>query len=391
MKRIVVLLFTTLLLMLLLSGCWDRTEVNDLAIITGAGLDLTDDNQLELSVKIYITSAASSQQQSGQQSQSSGSVGMSVVRSATGVTISDAVSNLQQTLTRKMFWGHNEVFLFGKALAENGIDKPMDFLTRHMQLYERANMFVSKTTAKEVLQLNPPIERSVSEALREMSINQTGLNITLKDLAQMMAGKSKAAILPMIEIKSKQKQQESFPYIHGAAVLKDGKMIGEVNERLTRGIMWLRNEVKEATITVTPANTDGIVSIKLLESHTNLQPLIEEDRWIINVVIHSSDDIVQNTTNLDLSVPFHIEKLQAELEDEINNRINQALDAVQKQMKADVFYFSDAFYRKYPKQWIQNRDKWEDIFPEVEVRLQTNVSIHKPGLTGKNIFKPNQE
>lgn len=252
-------------------------------------------------------------------------------------------------------------------------------------------MFVSKTTAKEVLQLNPPIERSVSEALREMSINQTGLNITLKDLAQMMAGKSKAAILPMIEIKSKQKQQESFPYIHGAAVLKDGKMIGEVNERLTRGIMWLRNEVKEATITVTPANTDGIVSIKLLESHTNLQPLIEEDRWIINVVIHSSDDIVQNTTNLDLSVPFHIEKLQAELEDEINNRINQALDAVQKQMKADVFYFSDAFYRKYPKQWIQNRDKWEDIFPEVEVRLQTNVSIHKPGLTGKNIFKPNQE
>lgn len=156
MKRIVVLLFTTLLLMLLLSGCWDRTEVNDLAIITGAGLDLTDDNQLELSVKIYITSAASSQQQSGQQSQSSGSVGMSVVRSATGVTISDAVSNLQQTLTRKMFWGHNEVFLFGKALAENGIDKPMDFLTRHMQLYERAKHVCEQNNGQRSITAESP-------------------------------------------------------------------------------------------------------------------------------------------------------------------------------------------------------------------------------------------
>jgi spore germination protein KC len=304
--------------------------------------------------------------------------------------MADAVSKLQQVITRQIFWGQDEVFIFGEKLAEEGIAEPMDFLTRHPAPRERANVFVSKGAAKEVLQLNPPIERSVADALREMAKNQTGLNITLKELAQMMAGRAKAAVLPMVEIKAKQGNQAAFPYIRGTAVLKNGKMIERMDDSITRGIMWLRNEIKRGTVTISPEHTNGYVSLQLIKSRTELIPHIQGDKWSMTVRIEATDDIIENTTDLDLSVPRHIERLEAELEDDITRRVDKALNQAQKEMNADIFYFADAFYRKYPKEWKQNMNRWDAIFPNVEVRLQTNLKIRKPGLTGKSLFKPKQ-
>lgn len=43
-----------------LSGCWDRTEITDLAIVTAASIDKKDNNQIELSVQVFIPSSISS-------------------------------------------------------------------------------------------------------------------------------------------------------------------------------------------------------------------------------------------------------------------------------------------------------------------------------------------
>lgn len=388
-RKTVLVLFAFSIFVLLLPGCWDSTEANDLAIITAAGLDLTEDHQLELTVKIYRTSTSGSQQSGGMSEPGTGS-GKSVVRSAIGWNMADAASKLQQVVSRKVFWGQAEVFLFGERLAKEGLAEPMDFMTRYHTPRERANVFVSKGSAKEVLLLDPPIERSVADALREMAKSQTGLNITLKELAQMMAGKSRAAVIPLVEIKPKQDDQEPFPFIQGAAILKNGKMVGLMNDYATRGIMWLRNKIKRATVTVSPKNTQGFVSLLLLRSRAQLVPHIHGDNWTITVRIDARDEIVENTTNLDLSVPKHIEQLETELEDDIKHRVNMALTQVQKKMKADIFQFADAFYRKYPKEWNQNKDRWDEIYPNVNVRLEANVEVARPGLTGKNLFKPEQ-
>jgi len=390
-RKSVLVLVTLSIHALLLAGCWDRTELNDLAIITAAGLDLTEDHQLELSVKIYLTSpSSSSQQMGGTSGPDKGAAGQSVVRSAVGLTMADAASRLQQLLSRRMFWGQDEVFVFGERLAKEGLAEPMEFLMRHYAPRERANVFVSKGAAKDVLLLNPPIERSVADMLREMSKSQTGLNVKMKELAQMMAGRAKAAVVPLVEIKSEQENSTSFPLIRGTAVLKNGKMVGSVNDRATRGIMWLRNEIKEGTLTISPNNAKGYVSIQLLRAHTELIPHIQGDEWSITVRINARDDIVENTTDLDLSNPKHIKKLETELGYDMKQRTDMALAKAQKELNADIFRFADAFYRKYPKKWNENKDRWDDIFPKVKVKLETNPKISRPGLTGKNLFKPNQ-
>ena len=390
MRKALTLAPVILLFPLLAAGCWNARQVNDLAIITASGIDRLEDGRIELSVKIYLTSPIGSESGGRMSDQPNSDKGTSVVRSATGINTADAASRLQKMISRTVFWGQTEVYLFGERMARAGLEEPMEFLMRHYASRERSLMFVSEGTAKDVLLLSPPIDRSVADALIAMAEQQTGLNITMKDLAQMLVGKSGAAVLPIVRISTETDRQAAYPFIEGMAVIKNGRMIGRMNEQATRGVMWLRNEIKRSTVTVTPDDSGGYVSVHLLRNHTRLLPRIEGDRWIMTVRVTGQDDVVENTSDLDLSVPKHIGKVEEELEKFVEARMRLALELAQQEFGADVFRFADAFWRKYPKIWTANADRWDEIFPKVEVRIETDLRIARPGLVGRNFFRREQ-
>ncbi|MEH7481888.1 Ger(x)C family spore germination C-terminal domain-containing protein [Neobacillus drentensis] len=60
-------------------------------------------------------------------------------------------------------------------------------------------------------------------------------------------------------------------------------------------------------------------------------------------------NIIQNTTNLDMSDPAVVKMLEQQVEKQSENRVIMALDKVQKEMNVDIFGFSAAFHRAYLK------------------------------------------
>ncbi|OFW78123.1 MAG: hypothetical protein A2201_05075 [Alicyclobacillus sp. RIFOXYA1_FULL_53_8] len=59
-RRVVVLVLA--LSLVLTTGCWDRTELNELAIVLASGSDWSEDGQYELSDQIAIPAQLSSGQ-----------------------------------------------------------------------------------------------------------------------------------------------------------------------------------------------------------------------------------------------------------------------------------------------------------------------------------------
>ncbi|CAG7644061.1 Spore germination protein B3 [Paenibacillus solanacearum] len=379
---------------LLLAGCWDRTEVNDLAIIMAAGLDKPTDSTVELSVQVFVPRTAGSGGEDIASTSSSGGTGQTLVRSAEGYTLADAISKLQEKLPRLIFWGHAEIFIFGEQMARAGLREHIDFLTRAPGPRERANLFISKGTAKSILRLLPPLERSSAEVLRELARTQTGLSITIKEYAQMMVGGSDASVLPWVEITPADPESpptQTIGYINGSAVLKKDRMVGWIDDRLTRGLLWLRNEVKTATVTISPKEAKGRVSLSLLRARSELVPRIENGVWSMTVKIETEDDIIQNTTNLDLSKPELSHSLERQLAESIEARIRAALVKPQKQWNADIFDFADAFRRAYPKEWKQSKARWNEIFPDVEVRIESKVKVLRTGLSSSGVISLERE
>ncbi|WP_223282820.1 Ger(x)C family spore germination protein [Neobacillus kokaensis] len=367
-----------------LTGCWDRAEVNDLALILATGIDKGKKNNIELSAQIYIPQPAQGGQQSGMSSGSG--AGQSFVRSAEGETIADAMARLQEELTREIFWGQNEVLIIGEKLAKEGIRDQIDFWMRHSEPRIRADLFVSKGRSKTVLKAMPELEKDASKQLRKIVKTHIGVKVTVKDLAQMLSGESDAAVLPWVENldPSMMDKKNAIPIINGTAIFKDGKMVGRLDDKETRGILWPRNEIKSGVITISFNNEKGYISLNLLRSHNELIPSIKNGNWRMHIKTNADLEVIQNSTKLNLFDPKVVKRAEQKIVQEIEDRERLAFSIIQKELNADIVGFADVFERKYPQIWKQKKDKWNEIFPQVAISFDTNVKIKRTGLaTGK--------
>ena len=367
-----------------LSGCWDRIEITDLAIVTAAAIDKKGNNQIELSVQVFIPSSISSG--GGQGGSSQGGSGVTtMVRFAKGSNIADALSKLQSKLPRKIFWGHCKVFVFGEKLAKEGIQEQLDFLLRHPQPREKANVYVSKGEAKPILESLPPLENYSGEVLRELSDLHIGMLVTLQDLDEMLTGKPQSAALPFVKILPPGKGQtklQGIPYIVGTAVFKKDKMTGTMTEKETRGLLWLRDEIESYTVTFQPKGMKGEISLNPVTAQVKIIPQIINNKWRFLVKVNTEGAVIQNETNLDLSSPKSINAAERAYQKDIENRIEMAFLHTQDK-KADILGLGKDFYRKYPKQFNKVENHWDDIFAEMEVEIDVAAHIRRQGYINK--------
>ncbi|GAA0432284.1 Ger(x)C family spore germination protein [Lentibacillus halophilus] len=375
------------LIPIFLSGCWDRAEVNDLAIVSGMGINKTDEGDIKLSVQIINPKAIGGQGNSGGGQSGGNPV---TVETAVGKTIFDARSKLQEQFSRKLFEGHNRVVIIGKSLAEAGIRKHIDFFARFPNPRLRANVFFTDGKASKILKVIPNLEVDSAEVARELAQLQIGMNVTIKDLLQQMASESGDVALPRISV-NKGKLGEGLR-VNGTAIFKKDQLVGQIDDKVTRGLLWLIDQIQLSTVTIKPKDAKGYISFKLLRSSTELKPKIKNGTWTMTVNITTEDDVAENETKLDMMDPKVTKKLEKQLEKRIDKRIEMTLDKVQKGMEADVFNFAEAFHRTYPNQWKKAKNKWEEKFPELEINIQSTAKIRRPGRsTGPQGVPPDKE
>jgi spore germination protein KC len=368
----------------LLGGCWDRTELNDLALISALAFDKSENNQIQVTAQILVPQSQSVGGMSAAGGGGSGgAVKHTIVRSGKGLNIADALSKLQQVTPRKLFWGQCKIFIFSDTLAKAGIHEHFDFLVRHPNPREHAYVLVSKGKAADALELFPPIERNSAEVMRKLTELQIGIQVTIEQLSIMLKGDSQSAFLPLVKILPPSKSAEPFqtiPYIMGTAVFKKDKMVGEISEKVTRSLLWIINEIKEYTITLKADEAERLVSLNPVRANIKLIPKIEGDKWIMNVKVRTEGTIIQNNTLMDPMNPDLLNMLDKAYENSVKERIQLALQEVQGRLKVDIFNFAKEFHRKYPNQWRKAKDDWDEIFPKVEVKVDVKAHILRPGL-----------
>ncbi|MFX3635003.1 MAG: Ger(x)C family spore germination protein [Candidatus Pristimantibacillus sp.] len=375
---VIVLILVTCLLSL--TGCWDRVEINDLAIVTAAGFDLTDDNKIRLTVQLFTPTTSSSQSGSGESSSGS-QQNQPLVESAVGINAADAASKLQGLLSRKFFWGQSDIFIFSKKLAKNGLNETFDYLVRHPLPRERANLYISLSDTTQILQWKPNIERNSAEVLREMSALQTGLSMTLLKAVVELSDESHTVVIPWVKMKGS--GNKTSPYIGGAASIKHMKMNHLYDVQKTRGLLWVRDEINTAHLTNQIPGDAGQVSLEIINSRSNLKPYIKDDQWIIKVNVRAAGNLNENTTDMDTSNPKSIKELEKQFAAIISDRIQKAVNHAQK-TNTDILGFAEQFHRHYPKQWKKHEQEWDELFPQIKVEYHVTASILRTGMIGNN-------
>lgn len=115
--------FVSVLSCVVLSGCWDRIEINDMAIVMATGVDYEND-KVHLTAQIFVPRKAGGGDSTGGSGSPSG---VTLIRTAEGQNIAEALNRLQRKVPRNMFWGHCEVIVINEDAGKHGLREYIDF------------------------------------------------------------------------------------------------------------------------------------------------------------------------------------------------------------------------------------------------------------------------
>jgi spore germination protein KC len=379
-QKVTHILFPVLLLLALcLSGCWDRKEVDEISFVSGIGIDWDREQQ---KVLIYAQLLKPGQTQSGQ---SSGGSSGGVLVESKDVTVFKALRSAVFRTSRRLNYTHNEVLIFGKSIARQGILPFMDFFIRDPEPRPTQRILVADDDLRKILEIKPQIEKTAAMEINSMvedyGITSEVNQVIMQELIEMLLSKTRSATLPIIKLIKV--GDKDVLYLDGTAVFRKDKWIGRMNHRETRGLLWVIGKVQSGIIPlITPGKK---VSVEINRATGKFEPELKKGRMIVRVVVGVTGNIGSNTQGADISKPEVIKEIQQQTEREVRREIFAAV-AKARGLHADIFGFGEAFYRKYPRAWQTLEPKWSQLFPEVQVYVQVKAVLRRNGETLNSIM-----
>jgi spore germination protein KC len=373
-----------ILILVFLTGCWNRVEINDLAIESMLGVDLADRRQIRIIAQIVNPPLLTDSSPGDPRDRETGQAYF--VLTQEGSNPSECSSKLQEKLSRQFIVAHRRVVIIGDKLARSGIQNVLDHLSRDPGT--RLDTFIlvaDHMEASRLLSTPDYLEKMPSEAVLEIEHSNTGLAIDMKDFLLMCATEGTAPVAATIRATRK-----GFE-LSGTAVFRDYKLIGYLNDEQTRALMWLRDEMKKGVVTIDSPGTNKKISVNILRAKTKLKPSIQNGHVHMDVYILTEGNISENNSNLNLFNPKNIEKIEQQTADQIRACIRQTIGFAQKQLQADIFKFGQIVYKKLPNEWETLRYRWGEEFPKTEVTLHIKVNIRQIGMLGQGLELKEEE
>lgn len=366
-----------------LTGCWSAHELNRLAIVMGVGIDKSaGSDKMQMTVQIAKVSAI----------KSSGERGAGISPKAfinltnTGATIFDAVKGYSRMASRRLFFSHNQVIIFGNAAAGGGIEKYIDFFLRNRETRLLVWVLVSKTSANDIFQMNTEFELSPSTQISALIKDQQKTSqipaVDLRKFASRLMSKTSAPMAPMIEVS---KDENRSIYLSDTAVFKKDRMVGQLNKSETRGVLWAVNEIRNGSITIGLPETEERVTMEITNAKGKMTPEINGDKVKIKIEIKEDGELGDQTDSKNLADPKAFEKLEKLSSEAIKREVLGAFKK-SKELNADVFGFGDLIYQHYPKQWVSMEKNWDTIFQHITIDVSVEAKLRRTGRITKPIM-----
>lgn len=382
-------------LAILMTGCWDRTELNELAITSATGIDW-ENGEWSVSYQVVIPSAISA----AVSAVGGGAAKLPViVYSTKGKTIREAVSRSSLESPRKLFFSHNRVVVVSEQAARQGLNPLIDVYFRNADSRETVIVLITQGKAREILEQLMQIQiipgDGILETMREEAEALSALPyVRMFDIAMSLVSPAKSAVLPEILVSGSPGVTSADSLNHTSltsklrlgrlAVLKQDKLIGWLSRDEALGVAFIRNQVKSTDMSFSCNATEKEESstFRLAHTSTKLTPMKVNDQFVMKVDIKGEGVLMETNCNVELYKPEVIAQMEKQLQEKIKETVLTSWNATRK-LKTDVVGFADVIYHKYPKEWKQLSKNWPATFEQIEIKPQVNITVTRMGLSNK--------
>lgn len=338
------LLWTVVLPVILLSGCWDTSEPERMLYVNGLGVDFTD-NQFEVYVQIIdFTNTAKSDQPPTDMPQAE-------VGYARGATIDDAITELYHSVDQKVFWGHfSYIVVSEEVLKQNKLNPVIDSFIRYLETRYQIWLYTTQSPVEDVLLVRPVINRAITLSKLgdpENSYEQESFvyPTNVRQLIIELDEPGHEAAIPLLNVEKNwksSKEQIDAAILSGISVISREEFLGTISGEDAKGLQWMTKKTKRGRISFVTEHGDD-VSLVINKVNPTITPNVEAG---VTFDIQIDIEAALSTMNGNVAV----EDIRKSAEEEIHKQIMESYtDAIEKGI--DVYRLSEQLYRKELKTW----------------------------------------
>ncbi len=357
---------------LLLTGCWDKVEMNDRAYVISLALDDLGD-LLEVTYTIPNLPVITSQ---------SGGEATKFVKTTKSKTLVEANRNFGKKSNLRLNFDHAKVVIFGQEFLKDSqnLRKVLDHFDRNPEYSKSLLLLATKATGKSLLESVPNGEETTGIYLSQVFINNSmgtisAKTIELRDFITEMHSNEGNGVMPNIVF------EDNEVIVEGLAVLKDYSLTGWMEEKHVTPYSWVLGKGRHSVVV---ADMEGIlVPYEISELHTNMSFSLEDGLLTIRINIKSEGDVAEFVFE-DQDKLFnntYIAEIEEVLAQEMESQIDALMDTIQDEYGIDIIGASNQLKMENRKIWSKAKSDWQNFFSGASIIVNSKVNIRRIGLS----------
>ena len=360
-------IFIILIFVIIITGCHNYRELNDLGITGAIGIS-KDGDDFKLTFEVLKTEASAEKQEGPEY----------VIFESKGKTVQEASRRAILESSKRLYINHLSVLIIDEKLAKEGIREIMDLFFRDPESRKQFYVLISKADINKVMNTKGLLENLNSKSITDrLEVNKDFLAnvvpITFSKMLSKYVNPNVDIIIPTVTLIKNENASKDEPenkvVIDDTAIFKKDKLVGYLNNEEALYLNLLCNEVKDSVLTAFNEKNYSTIEINKASTKVNVKNLT------IKYNIKLSGNIAEINDVYNLNNPDTIKNLEKLYEDKLNKEIPKMIKKIIDDYDSDIFGFIDLIYKKDYKNYndkLSLKDIKYEIRTEVELKYKGN-------------------
>lgn len=377
-----------LLVPLLLTGCYNYQELNDLAITTGLSIDY-DKETKEFKVIAQVINPVKEQD-----AKSSNETSF-INYENKGKSLREAIRKIVLDSPKRLYGSQLQVLILSENVLDDKLPDIIDFFIREPELRPEFKIIIAKDQkALEGITIQTVLDDlSSSNILSSLETQSERIGITtvvsLNELTNMYLNPNLEIVLPSMIVKGSVEEginkenlsttkDETTIEIQTTGVFKDNKFLGYLTEEESKTLNLIRGDIKNTIINMDIE--DGFVVFEPNNIKASVEAIPKENK--VKMTITGLAKVKEITGLMDLNDTKEVEILQKNFNKLTEDMVLKTFTNIREKYNTDVFKFRDLYYKTDNKYFNKNQTNWyEEVFPNLTLEVTSEIELYEKGNT----------
>ncbi|MCZ8522975.1 MULTISPECIES: Ger(x)C family spore germination protein [Paenibacillus] len=358
----------------LVTGCWDRVELNDVGVLLVTAIDKDEKtNQFKAQTMFAVP-------RSGNNNSSGPKVKMSI--QSKGDDLDKVRLDLDRQLSRQFVTTHRRVFIVSESLARDGIEGILDQISRSPKNRLKTYFVVARNAhASKLINMEYELDPTPGEVFREIVKTKVQVPTSLREI---FISSITPGIEPVAAGFTNKTEENAKAALDSIALFKGFKLVGFVDDLEAVALNSMLNKKPFGIVELMEEKGKVLVALDTLKVKPDVSLVNNVPQFLCHV--KATAHINENQTPMDVTNPQYIEKLNKELEQELEQVYKSLFYKLQRKYEVDSAGLGAVIYRKDPDYWKRIEKNWPSMYRELPIQWQLKADIAGVGSSGANLF-----